>query len=97
MRKIMALLIAIILLSISIQSVVAQDTCRIIVNGGQAVGASVEVWKGSQLVCSGNADNYGVFRAYPMNMGSTYTVIVNYSGRHSEKDVIAKDPINIDI
>jgi hypothetical protein len=95
MRKIMALLIAIILLSI--QSVVAQDTCRIIVNGGQAVGASVEVYQGSQFICRGNTDNYGAFRAYPMNMGSTYTVIVNYNGQRSETDIIARDPMNVNV
>jgi hypothetical protein len=89
MRKSMLGFCVIVFISISIQSVLAQDTCRIIVNNYQGAGAYVEISQSGQIVSSGNADNNGVFYAYPINIGARYTVVVRYAGRNSITEIPA--------
>jgi hypothetical protein len=61
MRKSLKCLIALIFVLFLIQLSVGQPSCRIIVNGGGAAGAAVDVYQGSQRIAWGSTDNNGVF------------------------------------
>jgi hypothetical protein len=101
MRRIMLAFLVVVLMSISVQSALAQSTCRIIVNGGQGAGAYVEASQPGQSVSqgnSGNADNNGVFTATNINIGAHYIVVVRYAGRSNVIDIQAiYDPAYVSV
>lgn len=85
-----------ILVCILIQAIAAQSQCVIIVNNGEAAGAYVEIFEGSQRVFWGPTDSSG--KCYPdLYNGKNYTVKVKYNRRESSTDIIAKDLIYVSV
>lgn len=96
MRMNAACLAMTILACIFIQAIAAQSQCVIIVNNGEAAGAYVEVFEGSQRVFWGPTDSSG--KCYPdLYKEKRYTVTVKYNRRESSTDIIAKDLISVSV